>query len=299
MQILITGATGLIGSALIQKLSVTHQFTALSRRKIRAQRLLPTNVHVIESLEELKSLDTFDAVINLAGEPIADKRWTPAQKAIICESRWQVTQQLVALFNAAKTPPPVFISGSAIGYYGSQQDDPITEEQNQPHKEFTHELCAHWEALANSVSALTRVCTLRTGVVLAPHGGALSKMRVPFKLGLGGKIGSGEQYMSWIHIDDMVRALTFVLNRPNCSGAFNFTAPGPVKNVEFVNAYAQALGRPALFPMPRAILKLLMGEGAELLLNGQRVLPHKLIEAGFQFKFNAIESAFAHLESTR
>ena len=298
MHIFITGGTGLIGRHLIPALlrDASTKITVLTRDAIKAKASLPDNVALVTSLDDTLDFDDVDAVINLAGEPIADKRWTKTQKTRICESRWQITQQLTDKINAAEQPPATFISGSAIGYYGRQGDKLVTEAFTEVHHEFTHTVCVQWEHIALQASQKSRVCLLRTGVVLSGDGGALSKMRLPFSLGLGGRIGDGNQYMSWIHINDMVAAILFLLKHKNCEGAYNLTAPTPVTNSEFVKAYAASLGRPAIFPMPALALKLLMGEAADLLLTGQRVVPQKLQDAGFQFTFSDVRSAFADIE---
>lgn len=298
MHIFITGGTGLIGRHLIPALlrDASTKITVLTRDTTKAKASLPDNVALVTSLDDTLDFDNVDAVINLAGEPIADKRWTKTQKTRICESRWQITQQLTDKINTAEQPPATFISGSAIGYYGRQGDKLVTEAFTEVHREFTHTVCEQWERIALQASQKSRVCLLRTGVVLSRDGGALSKMRLPFSLGLGGRIGDGNQYMSWIHINDMVAAILFLLKHKNCEGAYNLTAPTPVTNSEFVKAYAASLGRPAIFPMPALALKLLMGEAADLLLTGQRVVPQKLQDAGFQFTFSDVRSAFADIE---
>ena len=297
MHIFITGGTGLIGRHLIPALlrDASTKITVLTRDAIKAKASLPDNVALVTSLDDPLDFDDVDAVINLAGEPIADKRWSETQKTRICESRWHITQQLTDKINAAKQPPATFISGSAIGYYGRQGNKLVTEAFTEVHHEFTHTVCEKWERIALQASQKTRICLLRTGVVLSGDGGALSKMRLPFSLGLGGRIGDGNQYMSWIHINDMVAAILFLLKHKNCEGAYNLTAPTPVTNSEFAKAYAASLGRPAIFPMPALALKLLMGEATDLLLTGQRVVPQKLQVAGFQFTYTDIRSAFAHL----
>ncbi|HAU93066.1 MAG TPA: TIGR01777 family protein [Alteromonas sp.] len=297
MQIFITGGTGLIGKHLITRLAPEHDITVLSRSESKARAALPAAVTVIENLDSIANFDDYDVIINLAGEPIADKRWTSQQKHQICQSRWQITTALVTKINASATPPHTFISGSAIGYYGRQGDKPVTENNTEPHQEFTHEVCQRWEQIAETVKQNCRVCLLRTGVVLAAEGGALEKMRLPFKLGLGGPIGSGEQYMSWIHLDDMVEGICFLMDHFQCSGPFNLTAPQPVTNKAFVSAFANALNRPAFMPMPGFALKVIMGEAADMLLTGQRVIPQKLLDAGFEFKFDSVEQAFAATES--
>ena len=297
MQIFITGGTGLIGQRLITRLAPEHHITVLSRSESKARATLPAAVSVTENLDAITNFDDFDVIINLAGEPIADKRWTSQQKHQICQSRWQLTTALVTKINASATPPHTFISGSAIGYYGRQGDKPVTENNTKPHPEFTHEVCQRWEQIAETVKQHCRVCLLRTGVVLAAEGGALEKMRLPFKLGLGGPIGSGEQYMSWIHLDDMVAGICFLMTHSRCSGPFNLTAPQPVTNKAFVSAFANALNRPAFMPLPGFALKVIMGEAADMLLTGQRVIPQKLLDAGFEFKFDSVEQAFAATEN--
>ncbi|MAJ69663.1 MAG: TIGR01777 family protein [Alteromonadaceae bacterium TMED7] len=297
MQIFITGGTGLIGQRLIARLAPEHHITVLSRSESKARAALPAEVSVIDNLDSIANFDDYDVIINLAGEPIADKRWTSQQKHQICQSRWQLTTALVTKINASSTPPHTFISGSAIGYYGRQGDKPGTENNTQPHQEFAHEVCQRWEQIAETVKQHCRVCLLRTGVVLAAEGGALEKMRLPFKLGLGGPIGSGDQYMSWIHLDDMVEGICFLMTNDQCSGPFNLTAPQPVTNKAFVSTFASALNRPAFMPMPGFALKVMMGEAADMLLTGQRVIPQKLLEAGFEFKFDSVDKAFAATES--
>lgn len=253
----------------------------------------------IELTTQLASLDfnQIDAVVNLAGEPIADGRWTEKRKQLICHSRWQITEQLVSLIQQANTPPHTLISGSAIGFYGRQSADSIDESYQSYYPEFSHDICARWENLANRArSAKTRVCIVRIGIVLASHGGALKKMLPPFKLGLGGVIGHGEQYMSWIHQDDLIQAFDFLLQHREAEGVFNGTAPMPVPNHQWTKLLAQRLGRPAIFPMPTLIAKLLFGEMSDLLLYGQNVYPQRLLDAGFKFKYTQCRAALEALE---
>ena len=295
MNILLTGGTGLIGSEFIRQYSHEHEFTVISRNAVKANRKLGDNVKIVESVSSIENFKNFDAVINLAGEPIADKRWTDTQKKIICDSRWDITSELVSKINSCDTPPSVFLSGSAIGYYGNQGDKVVTEE-NSPHNEFTHELCAKWEAIAQSVDQTkTRVVILRTGVVLTEKGGALGKMALPFKLGAGGTLGSGSQYLAWIHLQDMVRAISFLLENSACSGAFNLTAPEPVTNKVFSKALAKSLNRPCLFNVPGFVMKVAMGESSTMILEGQRVIPQKLTTAGFSFDFPSIDEALREI----
>jgi uncharacterized protein (TIGR01777 family) len=293
LNILITGGTGLIGSTLIKKLSDEHSFTVISRNEANAKQTLGVHTNVLGSVSDVKDIDVFDAVINLAGEPIADKRWTDTQKKIICDSRWDITTQLVAKINSSDNPPKTFISGSAIGFYGRQGEKVVTEDTS-PHEEFTHDLCEKWESIATGVNTeKTRVAILRTGVVLAENGGALEKMALPFKLGVGGSLGSGHQYLSWIHLDDMVNAIEFLLNNENCSGPFNLTAPEPVTNKTFSKQLAKALSRPCLFFVPSFVMKIAMGEASTMLLEGQNVIPDKLIKAGYSFTYPTVSSALS------
>ncbi|MFO6425238.1 TIGR01777 family oxidoreductase [Motilimonas sp. KMU-193] len=295
MNILITGGSGLIGRALCNKLKQEHKLIVLTRHPQRAKARLGQDIQLVESLNQWQDLNQFDAVINLAGEPIADKRWSQAQKDRICQSRWQITQTLTDLIKASSEPPSVFISGSAIGIYGRQDAQPIDETFTDYHDEFSHQVCQRWEDIANQVKEITRVCTLRTGIVLSHEGGALKKMLPPFKMGLGGKMASGYQYMSWIHLDDMVAAIRWLLSQDNLHGPFNLTAPHPVTNREFTRYLAMALHRPVLFPMPETVLKVIFGEMSEILIYGQNVIPSKLRESGFEFHYSELEPALADI----
>lgn len=300
MKILLTGGTGLIGSALYKKLHGQHQITVLTRNPNKAYDKLGKDTQTLTSLDKLTDLNDFDAVINLAGEPIADKRWTAQQKQRIEQSRFQITEQLVKLFSNSATPPGVLISGSAMGYYGRQGKTPVTEDKHQVHDEFSHRLCAQWEAIAlQAQSEQTRVCLSRTGLVLAKQGGALAKMALPFKLGLGGPIGNGEQMMSWIYLDDMVDALIFLLQQDNAQGPFNLTAPQPVSNNEFSRTLASVLHRPCVFRVPAFVMKGLLGEMADMILTGQAVLPQRLEEAGFEFQHRQLQGALQDCFHTR
>ncbi|WP_100641870.1 TIGR01777 family oxidoreductase [Alteromonas facilis] len=296
MNILITGGTGLIGRHFIHQFESTYRFTVLTRDQSKASQLLPQGCEYISSLDPFRNLDQFDAIINLAGEPIVDKRWSPQQKDIITDSRLSITQQLADLCNQSRFPPEVFISGSAIGFYGRQGSEKISETFNRPFDEFSHQLCKQWEAIAlQASSAKTRVCILRTGIVLADDGGALAKMLLPFKCGLGGPIASGNQYMSWIHIRDMVNGIHHLVKRPSSKGIYNLTAPEPETNKAFAKKLCNALHRPCLLPMPEFALRLLMGEAADLLVYGQNVVPDALINEGFHFLFPQLEDAFTDL----
>ncbi|HBO24021.1 MAG TPA: TIGR01777 family protein [Providencia sp.] len=296
MKILITGGTGLIGTQLVQELvSRSHQITVLSRSPQKVYSLFCKAVECWTSLSDIKNLNDFDAIINLAGEPIAEKRWTDEQKKILCDSRWKITQQLTELINASETPPAVFLSGSAVGYYGDQGQSVITE-FDQPHDEFTHQLAQHWEALAqNAQSSATRVCLMRTGLVLSPKGGVLEKVLPIFKMAAGGPIGHGKQFMPWIHIDDMVRAICFLLDSPELSGPFNMTAPYPVHNDQFAAILGDIINRPAFVRTPAFVIKTMLGESAALVLGGQQAIPKRLEDAGFEFKFVELKEALTDL----
>lgn len=294
MNILFTGGTGLIGSAFIQHFAKQHQFTVLTRRPDNAARMLGSRIRPITRLSSLENLNSFDAIINLAGEPIADKRWTDARKARLEQSRWNITNELATLVNNSERPPQVFISGSAVGYYGRQSSTPISESSHQVHQEYSHRLCRIWEETAQACAANTRLCIVRTGIVLAANGGALTRMLPPFKLGLGGPIGSGKQMMSWIQLDDMVNLLAHLLQQPQCQGAYNATAPMPVSNKEFSQTLAKVLRRPCLFKVPAFVLRAAFGEMADLILTGQAVLPERLQQSGFSFQYTTLEQALRH-----
>ena len=289
MNILITGGTGLIGTRLCQQLhKLGHTLTVLSRKP----ETVPTFCNAIRSLDEWQSTQHFDAVINLAGESIVDKAWTEARKKVLWESRVGLTQSLVRCIEAADEKPRVFISGSAIGYYGNTGDKTLDEGAHVG-KDFGAQLCDEWEkaALASSV----RVCVLRTGLVLAPSGGFLKKMLPAFKLGVGGSMGSGQQWMSWIHIDDYIAVLIELLTNPNAQGAYNMTAPQPLTNQAFTEHLAKALNRRVFFSTPAWVLQLLLGERADLLLGGQRVFPVRVTDLGYTFKYHDLDDTLQAL----
>ncbi|MCA1928741.1 TIGR01777 family oxidoreductase [Rheinheimera sp.] len=296
MNILITGATGLIGRALVAKWQGQHQLHILSRSAVRARQTLAIDANYQESLEQF-DLNQIDAVINLAGEPIADRRWTESQKEKICQSRWQITEALAEKIQQCPTPPKVLLSGSAIGFYGRQGDTVVTEDYKSFYPEFSHDICARWENLAQRAAGeKTRVCLLRTGIVLSNKGGALSKMLPLFKFGLGGPIADGQQFMSWIHIEDMVNLIEFLLLHDDLSGPFNATAPRPVSNKDFSQLLAERFGKKAPFTVPAFILRLAFGEMADLLLFGQNVQPKRLLDSGFQFHYPKLKEALNALQ---
>lgn len=296
MRILITGGTGLIGTPLVQALIARkYQVVVLSRSPQKVYSRFCSAAENLNSLNDITHLNDIDAVINLAGEPIADKRWSEEQKKLLCESRWQITERLSELINASETPPAVFLSGSAVGWYGDQGQSVVTED-DEPNQEFTHTLCDRWESLAmKAQSEKTRVCLLRTGIVLSPEGGALAKLLPVYRAGLGGPIGNGRQYMPWIHISDMVSAILFLLDDPAQNGPFNMTAPYPSHNEQFTAVLAQILHRPHLLRVPAFVVKALMGEAAVLVLGGQNALPKRLEDAGFGCQFINLEEALRDL----
>lgn len=300
MNILITGGSGLIGRAFIEQFD-QHHFTVLSRSpassRSKKNPALPASARVINSLGCLDNLDQFDAVINLAGEPIIDKRWSIKQKQIICHSRWSLTQQLVKLFELSENPPSVFLCGSAIGAYGDRGTQALTETFAVEVCDFATQLCLGWEKIALQASSYTRVVLLRTGIVLSANGGALAKMLLPFKCCLGGRIGDGEQYMSWIHYQDHINAMHHVLLEESVSGAVNLVAPEAQKNSAFTKTLAKALNRVAILPVPKKMMQLLLGESASLLLDSQNVVPEKLLESGFKFKYMTLKLALDDLIS--
>jgi hypothetical protein len=296
MNILITGGTGFIGSALTKTLiKQGAAVTVLSRNPAHVARICGEQVKALGNLHELKADDSFDVVINLAGAGIFDARWTQARKQLLRDSRIGLTQQLFSAIERMEVKPELLISGSAIGFYGNQADTQLTE-QSTPMTDFSQTLCADWENAALQAQDLgVRVCVIRTGLVLAQGGGLMQRMLLPFKLGLGGRLGDGLQWMSWIHREDWIKiALTMMADKA-MSGAYNATAPNPVTNREFTQTLARCLKRPALLPMPSGVLQVLLGEMAELVLGSQRVLPERLLAQGFQFEYLQLERALQRI----
>lgn len=293
-RILITGGTGFIGQLLCQKLTADgHTLTVLSRQPAHNVQSVCGRVEAVNDLEKLREHEGFDAVVNLAGEGIADKRWSEARKQELRDSRIALTNQLADIIASWKSPPAVLVSGSAVGFYGDQGSNRVTED-TPPHDEFTHRMCSDWEQAALKVEpAGVRVCLSRTGVVAGPGGGFLQRMLLPFKLGLGGRLGSGEQYMPWVHRDDVVAALIWMMDSESARGAYNVVSPNPVTNRQFTKSLAGVLGRPAIFPAPAPVLKIALGEMSRLLLTGQKAIPERLQAEGFQFRFPDLSPALA------
>ncbi|MEZ5379900.1 MAG: TIGR01777 family oxidoreductase [Acidimicrobiales bacterium] len=296
MDVVITGSSGLIGSALLPALE------AAGHRPIRLVRRIPARgadeIQWDPANGELdaESLEGIDAVIHLAGAGIGDKRWTESYKQTLVESRTGGTSLLASALAGLTTPPKVFLSGSAIGYYGDQGDTVLTE-ASPPADDFLADLCVQWEAAAQSaIDAGITTTFLRTGIVQSPKGGALAKTLPLFKFFLGGKFGSGRQYSSWIHIDDIVAALIFLLDA-EVAGPVNLTAPNPVTNTAYTEALGKVLGRPTLLTVPAFGPKLLLGgEMADaLLFDSMRVMPTALADAGFEFRFTDVEAALRDL----
>ncbi|MBZ5488597.1 TIGR01777 family protein [Halomonas aquamarina] len=297
MRVLITGGSGFVGRRLCEKLlALDHAVQVVSRHPQKTQDILPRACDIRDSALAFMEAPP-QAIVNLAGESIAGKRWSEAQKKRLVESRTQTTHQLVVLCEQLKASgqplPRVMVSGSAMGYYGDQGKRVVTE-RTPPHDEFAHRLCARWEATAQPVEELgVRLAILRTGLVLDSGGGTLEKMLPPFKLGLGGRFGSGKQFMPWIHRDDLVDAILFLLENDGLSGVFNGSAPHPVTNAEFTQALASQLHRPAIFPVPAFVLKAGLGEMSRLLLTGADMRPARLDEAGFEFSYPTLDKALA------
>jgi len=297
MRILITGGSGFIGQRLCEKLGAAgHELLVVSRNPERAARALPDGADIRPRVEDFTDAAP-EAIVNLAGEPIAEGRWTDAKKRRIVDSRVDITRAVVSLCEKLEKPPKVLVSASAVGYYGDKGDADVTEE-TEPHDEFLHRICEQWEAEARKAEAHgVRVANPRIGLVLEAGGGMLAKMGPAFKFGLGGRLGDGQQYMPWIHREDMVRILEFLLFRDDCDGAFNASAPNPVTNAEFTKTLASHLSRPALIPAPKIALKIALGEMSHMLLTGAKMLPSRLEAAGFEFLYPTLDSALDEIYS--
>lgn len=298
---MITGGSGFVGSYLVPVLlDRGYEVTVLTRHPDKTAKHFNYQVTVadydMEQLALLNEQQAFDVVINLAGQGITDKRWTKKIKKQLRDSRLLTTLKLIDYFQRTRKKPALFISGSAIGYYGLQQNQ-LLDEQALGDDSFASKLCVDWEREAHQAEALgIRTCYLRTGIVLGQNGGALSKMLPAFKMCLGGPMGSGQQWMSWVHINDLVGIIMDIMNNTEIKGAVNATAPNPVTNKVFSSTLGYVLKRPAFIPMPAFILKLLLGEMAiELLLSGQRVMPKKMLDAGYKFQYVEIEDALCDL----
>jgi hypothetical protein len=296
MHVLITGGTGFIGQALCAHLlQAGHTLSVLTRDPARARTQLPAAVRVLGAPDDARDVE---AVVNLAGEPLMAGRWTAARRAAFRDSRLDTTQALIGWMARQSARPRVLVSGSAIGYYGPRGDEAL-DESAAPGDDFAAHLCRDWETEAMQAEGLdVRTCRVRTGIVLGADGGALAKMLPPFRLGAGGPMGDGRQWMSWIHRDDLIGLIAWLLERDGAGGAYNGTAPTPVTNRDFAQALGRALHRPAVLPTPAFVLKAAFGEMAQLLLTGQRVLPAHALAEGFTFRFPTLEDALSDLVRT-
>ena len=295
MKILVVGGSGFIGKALCSQLLKNGAQVSVLTRAIKEY---PEWAISINFITELRSDDNYyDVIINLAGESLNKKRWNEEVKKNIYESRIQTTQKIINFIKKSKLKPKLFISGSAIGFYGNHENKIFTEESIPADNGFTHRLCEDWEKTAEqALNYGVRVCLLRTGIVLGSDGGALKEMIPAFNFGLGAKLGNGKQWMSWIHMEDAVGAIIFLMNNDTLNGPFNLTAPGVTNNQIFSSELAVALHRPCFLTMPKLVVELLFGEmGTTLLLNGQKVVPAKLLNSGYQFKFPNVSAALENI----
>ena len=298
MKIAIAGATGFVGSRLVEQLQAQgHQVLVLTRSPQQVSNRFGSaeivGYNPLKSGEWQASIDGCDAVINLAGEPIAEKRWTPAQKRVMLESRQIGTEKIVEAIEQATIKPPVLINASAIGYYGTSETSKF-DETSPAGTDFLAEVCTKWEAAANKASESgTRVVILRLGIVLGENGGALGKMLAPFSAFVGGPIGSGKQWFSWIHRDDVVKLMIAAITDSNMRGVYNATAPNPVTMADFAQTLGTVMNRPSWLPVPNFALEALLGEGAIVVLQGQQALPTNTLAQGFEFQYPTLTPALA------
>ncbi len=293
MKILIAGATGLIGTALRDALKAKgHEMIFVSRSEPRNENFVQWSMDEGFREDDLPRLEGLDAAINLAGESISGLRWTEEKKKAIRDSRVDGTRRLIELFAKLKQPPRTFIAGSAVGFYGDRGDDVMTEASTAGDT-FLAEVCKEWEAESRRAEDLgIRTVLLRTGIVLSKDGGALGTMLTPFKFGVGGVVGSGKQWMSWVSLDDEIRAIVYALENENIRGAVNVTSPNPVTNEEFTRTLGDVLYRPTILPLPEFAVNMIFGEmGDALLLDSSRVVPKRLEDNGFEFKYPELKLA--------
>jgi uncharacterized protein (TIGR01777 family) len=298
MRVVVAGGTGFLGSPLVASLARDgHEVVVLTRGSQGARDSQPGRVSFLpwtpngEAGSWKSAVDGAGGVVNLAGEPIAGKRWSQEQKQRILESRVLATRSLVAAIRDVATAPQVFVSGSAVGYYGPLADQ-IVAEDARPGSDFLARVCVEWEREAASAGNRTRLVCVRTGLVLEKDGGALPEMLPPFKFFVGGPVGTGRQYWPWIHRDDWLGLVRWAIATTSVTGALNATAPNPVTNAEFAHALGRALHRPAFMPAPAFALRMMLGEMADgLLLSGQRAVPAKATDTGFAFKYQRVDEA--------
>ena len=287
MKVILAGGTGFLGTALATSLRADgHHVVIISRHPQGPDQIAWT---------DRSALERADVVVNLAGTSLDYGRWTEARKAEILHSRVQATETIVNALSEVSQRPSVFLNQSAVGFYGAHGSEPLTEE-SPAGTDFLASVCVAWETAAMKAARMTRVVVLRTGLPLDPSGGALPRLALPFRFFAGGRLGSGEQYWSWIHLDDWIRMVRWAIGEPRINGPLNVTAPAPATNRELADALGRALRRPALAPAPAFALRLLLGEMADaLILSGQRVLPAKATRAGFQFRYPDLESALQQI----
>lgn len=295
MKILISGSHGLVGKALTASLTRDgHEVIRLVRRE-RVMGQPEVEWHPNQARIDAEHVEGFDCIVHLAGEGIASGRWTEEKKRKIRESRVLGTGLLSETIAGLKHPPKVFVCASAIGYYGDRANE-VLNELSAPGKGFLSDVCIEWEdATMPAAASGTRIVKTRFGIILDRDGGALEKMMTPFKLGVGGRVGDGSQWMSWIALDDVVAGLRFVIDNSAMTGPVNFVAPEPVTNAEFTETMGKVLSKPTILPMPAFVARLALGEMADaLLLASTRVEPKKLLESGFRFKYPELRSALTH-----
>lgn len=299
MKILITGASGLIGKALQASFEEKgYEMLLASRGEPKTDADIQWNADTGFADNDLARLEGLDAVIHLAGENIAGLRWTEEKKKAIRDSRVHGTRTMIEAFAKLKKKPKIFVSSSAIGFYGDRANDEMTE-TSAVGDTFLAETCREWEAESRRAEDLgIRTVLLRNGIVLSKDGGALATMMTPFKFGVGGVVGSGKQWMSWVSLDDVVAVVNHALENENLRGAVNVTAPNPVTNEEFTKTLGTVLYRPTILPLPEFAVHMLMGEmGDALLLDSTRVIPKRLLDAGFEFEYVDLKAALEHAVS--
>ena len=303
MRLLLLGCTGFVGRDLVPYLlELGHQLTVVSRRespfppqpgdRLQCLRLDPADPASWRSEQLRQALGAAEGVVNLAGEPIAEKRWSEGHCRLLMDSRVRTTEALVTAMAPLRQPPRVLVQASAVGYYGTS-GDAVFREDSSAGSDFLARICQSWEAAATPVPAGVRLVILRIGIVLGPDGGALGRMLPVFRLGFGGPVGSGQQWMSWIHRHDLVRLIASALEDAAFSGTYNAVAPQPTRMGQFAASLGRVLGRPSLLPVPAPILQLLLGDGAQVVLEGQQVLPARLEAQGFQFRYPELSAALA------
>ena len=308
MKLLLLGCSGFVGRELVPYLlQLGHAITLVSRQsqpfptlvsdRLQVLRLNPADPQSWRHDGLDAALAAADGVVNLAGEPIAEQRWTPAHRQLLLDSRVRTTELLVQAMAALASPPQVLVNGSAVGFYGTSETARFTE-SSPSGGDFLAEICRAWEVAADQAPAGCRVVKLRIGIVLGPDGGALGKMLPVFRAGFGGPVGSGRQWMSWIHRHDLCRLIAAALDDPAYQGVYNAVAPEPTTMGAFAAALGKALGRPSLLPVPGPILQLLLGDGAQVVLEGQQVVPERLQQQGFSYQYGELNAALAAATSS-